>query len=175
VINLRNPENSDMNIGIAAPISIFTILILCLASLASDSHAQTSTSSDDAQKTTTSGGTLDVKLEQPPNPIKSRQETSFKLTFLQKDTDTVQVHIDYNFIILKDNVTEVFRASQETGQALLQYNETMSTIVQHTAEGIVTIPFRIEEPGIYNIRVPVKGINFIPIATEYADFSVKVQ
>jgi hypothetical protein len=112
----------------------------------------------------TSGGTLDVKLEPTPNPIKSGQEINYKVTFLQKGTDTVQVHIDYDFIILKDNNTEVFRASQQIGQPLL-----------HTAEGIVTIPFKIEEPGSYNIRVPVMGINFIPMATENADFSIKVE
>jgi hypothetical protein len=157
-------EKSDTSIGIATLMSIFTILILCFASLASASHAQTSTSTDDTKKTTTSGGTLDVRLEPSPNPIKSGQETNYKVTFLQKGTDTVQVHIDYDFIILKDNTTEVFKASQQTGQPLL-----------HTAEGIVTIPFILEEPGSYTIRVSVMGINFIPMATEYADFPVKVE
>ena len=83
---------------------------------------------------------------------------------MKKSTDTIQVHIDYDFIILKDNTTEVFKASQQTGQPLL-----------HTAEGIVTIPFTLEEPGSYTIRVPVMGINFIPMVTEYADFPTKVE
>jgi hypothetical protein len=89
-----------------------------------------------------------------------------KLTtnFLQKGTDTVQVHIDYDFIILEDNNIEVFKASQQTGQPLL-----------HTAEGIVTIPFTLEEAGNYTIKVSVMGINFIPMATEYADFPVKIE
>jgi hypothetical protein len=111
----------------------------------------------------TSGGTLDVKLESTPNPIKSGQETNYKVTFLQKGTDTVQVHVDYDFVILKDNNTEVYKASQQTGQPLL-----------HTVEGIVTIPFTLKESGSYIIRVSVMGINFIPITTEFADFSVKV-
>jgi hypothetical protein len=161
---LKECGKSPMSIGIATLMSIFTILILCFASLVSDSHAQTSTSTDDAKKTTTSGGTLDVKLEPSPNPIKSGQETKFKVSFLKKGTDTVQVHIDYEFIILKDNTTEVFKASQQTGQPLL-----------HTAEGIVTIPFTLEEPGSYTIRVPMMGINFIPMTTEYADFPIKVE
>ena len=79
---------------------------------------------------------MDVKLEPTPSPVKSGQETNYKVTFLQKGTSTVQVHIDYDFVILKDNTTEVFKASQKTGQPLL-----------HTAEGLVTIPFTIEEPG----------------------------
>jgi hypothetical protein len=153
-----------MSIRIATLMLLFTILILCLTSLVSGSHAQTSTSTDDIKKTTTSGDTLDVKLEPSPNPIKSGQDTKFKISFLKKGTDTVQVHIDYDFIILKDNATEVFKASQQTGQPLL-----------HTAEGIVTIPFTLEDPGSYTIRVPMMGINFIPMATEYADFAVKVE
>jgi hypothetical protein len=107
---------------------------------------------------------LDVKLEPTSNPIKSGQETNYKVTFLQKGTSTVQVHIDYDFVILRDNTTEVFKASQKTGQPLL-----------HTAEGIVTIPFTITEPGSYTIRVSMMGINFIPMATEYANFPIKVE
>jgi hypothetical protein len=112
----------------------------------------------------TSGGTLDVKLEPMSSSIKSGQETNYKVTFLQKGTDIIQVHVDYDFIILKDNTTEIFRASQQTGQPLL-----------HTAEGIVTIPFTLEDPGSYTIRIPVMGINFIPMATENADFHVNVE
>ena len=41
-------------------------------------------------------GTLGVKLGASPNPIKSGQDTGYKVTFVQKGTDTVQVHIDYD-------------------------------------------------------------------------------
>jgi uncharacterized GH25 family protein len=158
---LRNVKKSHMSMRTATSISI---LVLFCASLASVSQAQTSISTDGTKKTATSGGTLDVKLEPSPNPIKSGQEIKYKVTFLQKGTDTVQVHIDYDFIILKDNTVEVFKASQQTAQPLL-----------HTAEGIITIPFTLEEPGDYTIKVPMMGINFIPMATEYADFPIKVQ
>ena len=137
-------------------------VILCCSSLLF-SFAQT-TNAPFGDISSTSGGTLDVKLESTPNPIKSGQETNYKVTFLQKGTDTVQVHIDYDFIILEDNNIEVFKASQQTGQPLL-----------HTAEGIVTIPFTLEQAGNYTIKVSVMGINFIPMATEYADFPVKIE
>src|SRR5215216_670838 len=163
MIYFRNMRNSAISMRISILILIFSTLILYFASLASASNAQIS-STEDAKKTITSGGTLDVKLEPTPNPIKSGQETKYKVSFLKKSTDTIQVHIDYDFIILKDNTTEVFKASQQTGQPLL-----------HTAEGIVTIPFTLEEPGSYTIRVPVMGINFIPMVTEYADFPTKVE
>jgi hypothetical protein len=137
-------------------------VILCCSSLLF-SFAQT-TNAPFGDISSTSGGTLDVRLESTPNPIKSDQETNYKVTFLQKGTDTVQVHIDYDFIILEDNNIEVFKASQQIGQPLL-----------HTAEGIVTIPFTLEEAGNYTIKVSVMGINFIPMATEYADFPVKIE
>jgi hypothetical protein len=137
--------------------------ILCWSSLLSSISLVQTSSVPSGDIKATSGGTLDVKLEPIPSPIESGQETNYKVTFLQKGTGTVQVHVDYDFIILKDNTTEVFRASQQTGQPLL-----------HTAEGIVTMPFTLEDPGSYTIRVPVMGINFIPMATENADFLVKV-
>ena len=141
---------------------IITVILCCSSSLLF-SFAQT-TNAPFGDISSTSGGTLDVKLESTPNPIKSGQEINYKVTFLQKGTDTVQVHIDYDFIILEDNNTEVFKASQQIGQPLL-----------HTAEGIVTIPFTLEETGNYTIKVPVMGINFIPMATEYADFLVTIE
>ena len=141
----------------------FVIAVILYCSSLLFSFAQT-TNAPFGDISSTSGGTLDVKLESTSNPIKSGQETNYKVTFLQKGTDTVQVHIDYDFIILEDNNIEVFKASQQTGQPLL-----------HTAEGIVTIPFTSEEAGNYTIKVSVMGINFIPMATEYADFPVKIE
>ena len=96
--------------------------------------------------------------------MKAVKKLTTKLLFCRKAQVPSRVHVDYDFIILKDNTTEVFRASQQTGQPLL-----------HTAEGIVTMPFTLEDPGSYTIRVPVMGINFIPMATENADFHVNVE
>jgi hypothetical protein len=51
-----------------------------------------------------------------------------------------------------------------TGQPLL-----------HTAEGIVTIPFKFNSSGNYTLEVAVMGINFVPIRTEYASFDFNVK
>ena len=144
--------------------SFVLTVILCWSSLLSSIPLVQTSGVASGDIEATSGGTLDVKLEPILTPIESGQETNYKVTFLQKGTGTIQVHIDYDFIILKDNTTEVFRASQQTGQPLL-----------HTAEGIVTIPFTLEDPGSYTIRVPVMGINFIPMATENVDFHFNVE
>jgi len=158
------------NVNIIA-IALVAVMIVCAFTTAAvpskvDAQANNlSTSKADKNKTAavSSGGSIDVSLETTPNPVRSGEETQYKITFLKKNTDTVQVHVDYDFMILKDNNTEEFRAAQQTGQPLL-----------HTAEGIVTIPFVISEPGRYTARVSVMGINFIPISTEYAEFPITV-
>lgn len=111
----------------------------------------------------TNGGSLDVKISPLPIPINSQDETKFKITFFEPNSSTVQVHVDYDLIISSDN-QEIFSASKLTGQPLL-----------HTAEGIVTIPYKFESPGLYNIKVPVLGINFVPINPEFAEFEVQVK
>ena len=42
-------------------------------------------------------------------------------------------------------------------------------------EGSITIPFTFSSPGVYSIKVPVLGINFIPINPEYAEFKFDVK
>ncbi|HEX7817940.1 MAG TPA: hypothetical protein VF419_01045, partial [Nitrososphaeraceae archaeon] len=89
-------------------------------------------------------------------------DSQFMITFLQPSSQTVQVHVDYDFAIT-NNDGEVFRASTKTGQPLL-----------HTAEGIVKIPYKFDQGGEYSLQVSVMGINFIPIKTEQALFDLKV-
>ena len=108
----------------------------------------------------TDGKSLNIKIEPSPFPAKIGDE-KFKVSFLQP-SNTVQVHVDYDLSIMKDK-KEIFRASSVTGQPLL-----------HTAEGVVTIPFKFDQPGKYTIVVSTMGINFIPIKTEIAKFSLDV-
>jgi hypothetical protein len=111
----------------------------------------------------TSSGSLDVKISSLPVTIFSHNETKFKITFFEPNSTTVQVHVDYDFIILS-NDKEVFSASKQTAQPLL-----------HTAEGVVTIPYNFASPGFYNIKIPVLGINFVPLNPELAEFEVQVK
>jgi hypothetical protein len=67
-------------------------------------------------KKTTSGGSLDVLLQPSPEPIGNKDQTSFKVTFLQKGTgNKVQPHIDYDFIIKVNSGKVIFMASQLAG------------------------------------------------------------
>ena len=113
-------------------------------------------------KGATDGKSLDIDLQIQPFPVTQSENTQFKITFLQPSSQTVQVHVDYDLSISKMN-SEVFRASSSTGQPLL-----------HTAEGIVSIPYKFNQEGEYSVQVSVMGINFIPIKTEQALFDLKV-
>jgi len=113
-------------------------------------------------KEVTDGKSLDIDLQIQPFPVTQSGDSQFKITFLQPSSQTVQVHVDYDLSISKMN-SEVFRASSSTGQPLL-----------HTAEGIVSIPYKFSQEGQYSVQVSVMGINFIPIKTEQALFDLKV-
>ena len=113
-------------------------------------------------KQATDGKSVDIDLQIQPFPVTQSENTQFKITFLQPSSQTVQVHVDYDFSISKMN-SEVFRASSSTGQPLL-----------HTAEGIVSIPYKFNQEGEYSVQVSVMGVNFIPIKTEQALFDLKV-
>ncbi|MDW0202757.1 MAG: hypothetical protein QOD17_06725 [Nitrososphaeraceae archaeon] len=113
-------------------------------------------------KQATDGKSVDIDLQIQPFPVTQNGNSQFKITFLQPSSQTVQVHVDYDFSISKMN-SEVFRASSSTGQPLL-----------HTAEGIVSIPYKFNQEGEYSVQVSVMGINFIPIKTEQALFDLKV-
>ena len=116
-------------------------------------------------KKTTSGGALDILLQLSPQPVGHTGSTSFKVSFLQKGTNTVQPHIDYDVIIKDSNGKQVFQASQLAGQPGKPL---------HTAEGSVTIPYTFQNPGDYSVNIPVYGILFNPINPESADFTIKV-
>ncbi len=108
----------------------------------------------------TDGKSLDVRVELSPYPAKTG-DIKFKISFLQPNNIT-QVHVDYDVAITKMN-QEVFRASSVTAQPLL-----------HTAEGVVTIPYKFDHPGKYLLIISVMGINFIPIKPEVANFDLDV-
>jgi hypothetical protein len=110
-------------------------------------------------RNSTTGGSVDVLIN-PMWPTDDSAPTNFEMKFLQPGTDTIQEHIDYNFVIKKDG-QQVFTAALP-GQPLL-----------HTVEG-VTIPYKFESNGDYTIEVSVSGINFVPISTETATFNVTV-
>jgi hypothetical protein len=120
--------------------------------------AQNNSNSSSLMTKLTDGGSITIKLEPSPNPIKSNEQTQLKVSFFKPNTEEIQPHIDYDMIIgeISTNKT-IFQASNQTGQA---------GIPLHTAESIVTIPFIFPTKGEYIIKMHVYGIFFNPIAAE---------
>ena len=114
----------------------------------------------------TSGGSLNVILQQSPFPIVKGSQTNLKVSFDQKGSSTVQPHIDYDLTIMKDGKQCcVFQASVLVGHP----NQPL-----HTAEGVVTIPYTFQQQGGYLMNITVYGILFNPIRPETAQFPIGV-
>ena len=169
----RNKRDSKESLLVASVLmaGIFSTLIVvpsltyAQTSPASSSSASSSNNSNGNIEKQTSGGALDVILQLSPQPVVHPGQTSLKVEFMTKGSETVQPHIDYDLIIKDSNGKQIFSASQLAGQ---------SGKPLHTAEGIVTIPYTFQGPGDYSVSVPIYGILFNPIRPESADFTIKV-
>ncbi|HKU48490.1 MAG TPA: hypothetical protein VJP79_00945 [Nitrososphaera sp.] len=90
--------------------------------------------------------------------LPENQTQNFIITFINNQTQSIQRHVDYNFVI--KNITEgaltdeFFNAAESTGQSVL-----------HTAEGVVTIPAKLNIDDYGMAIVTVSGVNFIPLET----------
>lgn len=122
------------------------------------------TSNSTVIRSLTNASSLEVLLVPLSNV--SREEMHFRVGFLQPNTNQLQRHVDFNFIIIKDG-KEVFRASNQTGQ---------SQIPLHSILGTMDIPlftYDFQKTGEYTIKIPVFGILFNPIMPEEAEFRIK--
>jgi hypothetical protein len=141
--------------------SVFLIALLLSATIFS---VTTASYGQDEMRASTSGNSLDILVEPRWS---DGGKASFKVSFLRHGTDTLQVHVDYNFVIMKDG-RQIFSAAAPLGQPSV-----------HTVEGIViipipTAPYKFPNNGDYSIEISVSGISFTPINTETASFSVTV-
>jgi hypothetical protein len=159
--------NSVRNLILALVLTagIFSIAWMPLLVYAQTSSPSGKAGSNGNMKKQTSGGALDILLQPSPEPLSHSGQTSLKVQFMTKGSNTVQPHIDYDVTIKDSSGKQVFSASQLAGQ---------SGMPLHTAEGIVTIPYTFQGSGDYTINVTVYGILFNPIKPESADFTVKV-
>ncbi|HSF28634.1 MAG TPA: CFI-box-CTERM domain-containing protein [Nitrosopumilaceae archaeon] len=108
------------------------------------------------QVVSTDKGTLQVGLSTVPADPLPEEQTKLKIDFINKNTKTVQEHIDYSITVAKDD-TQVFGIP-----------------LTHTAIGSVTIPYEFQEAGEYKVSVDVQGILFQPIPTETASFVITI-
>ncbi len=110
----------------------------------------------------TSKGTLDIRVE----PIwNDNGNATFRVSFLNPDTETLHEHQDYDFRILKDE-TEIFSAARQIpGQNLI-----------HNVQGTFTVPFTFQENGDYTVQIYLAGTGIAPTipTEEVANFPIQV-
>jgi predicted secreted protein with PEFG-CTERM motif len=104
----------------------------------------------------TSRGTINVSFATDPATPNPGDQTQLKVSFLNKQTNSIQPHIDYKVSIMEGN------------------NQVFGIPITHTAEGQVSIPFQFQDAGTYRITVEVDGILFQPIPPETAVFSTEI-
>jgi hypothetical protein len=158
-------------LSIAAMLIVIIVTILFTSStidvVSNAVLAQNTSNSSSSLTKLTDGGSITVKLEPSPNPIKSNEQTQLKVSFFKPNTKEIQPHIDYDMIINETSTNKtIFQASNQTGQA---------GIPVHTAESIVTIPFTFPTKGEYTIKIPIYGILFNPIAPKSVTFTTHVE
>ncbi|HEY7079049.1 MAG TPA: hypothetical protein VH500_05065 [Nitrososphaeraceae archaeon] len=114
-------------------------------------------------RNSTNGKSLDVSVEKLSIHFNPELKELFKVFFLKPHTNTIQQHVDYNFLLLKDGKI-VFQLSNETGQP---------RIPLHTYDGQAEIPLLKNQNlsnGNYLIKIPIYGILFNPIKPEVSKF-----
>ena len=106
----------------------------------------------ETQTSTSSGGSLDVKIQlDDPQP---GEETKLEIDFLKPQSDKIQEHVDYTVEIL-NNENTIFGPIPLT----------------HTSPGSVSIPVSLED-GVNKITIQMEGILFVPMPAETVSFDV---
>jgi hypothetical protein len=137
---------------------IFLVVLLLVSgfSFATVAYAQ-----DGGMVSSTSNGTLDIRIEPT---WKDNGSATFRVSFLNPGADILHEHQDYDFRILKDG-TEVFSAARQTGQTLI-----------HNVEGTITVPYTFQENGDYTIQLYLGATGIAPTipTEEVATFPIQV-
>ena len=146
------------------PRSIFFFIVLLFGAISSvTTTALSAYAQDSGMVKTTSKGSLDIRLE--PEWSEGGQ-ARFAVSFLNRGTNNLHVHQDYDFRILKDE-QQVFSAANQTGQAVLRNVEGTLTVPQ--------VPYTFQENGDYTIQVYLAGTGIPAIPTdEEATFPITV-
>lgn len=105
----------------------------------------------------TDKGSIKASFYTQPSQPNTISKTQFYISFLNKDTGSIQQHVDYK-VSIKKGADQIFGIP-----------------VTHTAEGSVTVPYQFTDAGTFQLIVEVDGILFQPISPEIATFTVDVE
>ncbi len=167
-MNLIGNNNNNLKyvVGFVPIVIISVSIIMLIIFSAYDGRSIIAYTMNDSTvlRSSTNASSLEVLLAPLSNV--SREEMHFKVGFLQPNSNELQRHVDFNFIIMKGG-KEVFRASNQTGQP---------NIPLHSIPGTMDIPlftYDFQRTGEYIIKIPVFGILFNPIIPEEAEFRIR--
>jgi hypothetical protein len=104
----------------------------------------------------TSAETINVSFETDPAIPSPGDQTQIKLNFINKQTNTLQPHVDYKISVMQAG------------------NQVFGIPITHTAEGAVSIPFQFQTSGTYKVIVDIEGLVFQPIPPETVTFDLNV-
>ncbi|MGI0027114.1 MAG: PEFG-CTERM sorting domain-containing protein [Nitrosopumilaceae archaeon] len=138
-------------------LSIGTILPVFAQYPSPDDSSSTTNNAQQNQVKLTDKGTIKVGFYTDPQKPNTSNQTKFYISFMNKDSDLIQQHIDYK-VSVKKGTDQVFGIP-----------------VTHTATGSVTVPFQFPDVGTYQVVVEVDGILFQPITPETATFTVGIE
>ncbi len=125
--------------------------LLLIALIITPAFAQTN-----SQTLPTDKGTLDVKLSF--DEIMPGQLTTLKTDFINPQTQKIQEHIDWRFMVSKDGET-IWGPTQ----------------LSHTSEGSLdNLKYEFPEDGQYVVEFEIEGILFQPIPVEKVSFDILV-
>ena len=144
-------------IGIA---SVILSVVAIIPSYAQCYGCDDSTPKNNAQQNQvqlTDKGSIKVGFYTDPEYPNTVNQTKFSISFVNKDSDMIQQHIDYKVFIKKGT------------------DQIYGIPITHTATSSVTIPFQFTDAGTYQVVVEVDGILFQPIPPETATFTVGVE
>ena len=162
--NVLNHHNMIAGVKFLALIGIASVILSAVAII--PSYAQICYNCDDSTKTNnsqqnqvqlTDKGSIKVGFYTDPQNPNTTNQTKFSISFVNKDSDMIQQHIDYKVFIKKGT------------------NQIFGVPFSHTAQGSITVPFQFTDAGSYQIVVEVDGILFQPIPPETATFTVGVE
>ena len=145
-------------IGIASVILSSTAIISSYAQICYDCDGSTKpNNSQQNQVQLTDKGSIKVGFYTDPQNPNTVNQTKLSISFVNKDSDMIQQHIDYN-VFIKEGTNQIF-----------------GDPFSHTVQGSITVPFQFTDAGSYQIVVEVDGILLQPIPPETATFTVGVE
>ncbi|MBI3639508.1 MAG: PEFG-CTERM sorting domain-containing protein [Thaumarchaeota archaeon] len=145
-------------IGIASMILSLVAIVPSYAQICYDCDGSSSKSNaQQNQVQLTDKGSIKVGFYTDPEYPNTANQTKFSISFVNKDSNMIQQHIDYK-VFIKKGTDQIFGVP-----------------FTHTAQGSVTVPFQFTDAGTYQVVVEVDGILFQAIPPETATFTVGVE